>query len=620
MKNRLFAFLLCLPILFSCGQSAYAESAYYTVAQVQDLCDGIVAYKERQTGAGSMQELIDGELTANAGTTAEFYAIAISQAGSYRWGNYERALKSYLNSHDIPSAASRLKYALALCAVGSNDSYIADTANEAIGGLGVMSLVFGLHLLNNGYSSSMYSLDGLIDELLSWQKDDGGWAVMGSFGDVDVTAMTLQALAPHVYSRGDVRSAVDAGLTLLSNRQLPSGGFKTMGAENSESAAQVLIALSSLGIDAQTDPRFIKNSSTPLSALLAYRCSDGSFAHTNTSNENATMEAYCALIAYLRMSRGQGSLYQLDRVGYLDPEPQNSPSGGGNSNPGSARQQGNGSNVGSDQSGDNPHSAGGSSSLGGTAENQNTRNNSRPTTATDAHGEPVTTVSGQDGTSAQSPSYGGFQPSATGDQRTIATADEGGRKGGYKPYAILGVLIAAGGACLVLYLLKKRGKKHYIAVAAITAAGVLFILLTNFESPDTYSRTPQQDGDLTVTMSIRCDTITDREKVNRYIPDDGIFLDNAEITLSDGATAYDALLIAVKEHAIPMDNRGAQDAAYIAGLGYLYEFDYGELSGWMYRVNGTFPDVGCQSYHLSDGDKIEWLYTTDIGKDLKETD
>ncbi|MBQ9471715.1 MAG: DUF4430 domain-containing protein, partial [Ruminococcus sp.] len=66
----------------------------------------------------------------------------------------------------------------------------------------------------------------------------------------------------------------------------------------------------------------------------------------------------------------------------------------------------------------------------------------------------------------------------------------------------------------------------------------------------------------------------------------------------------------------PIDNTGAQGAAYIAGINYLYEFDYGDLSGWMYRVNGVLPEVGCQSYTVSDGDEIEWLYTTNIGKDF----
>ena len=57
--------------------------------------------------------------------------------------------------------------------------------------------------------------------------------------------------------------------------------------------------------------------------------------------------------------------------------------------------------------------------------------------------------------------------------------------------------------------------------------------------------------------------------------------------------------------------------AYIAGINYLYEFDFGELSGWTYRVNGEVPSVGCDKYELKDGDKVEWIYTCELGKDIR---
>jgi hypothetical protein len=57
-------------------------------------------------------------------------------------------------------------------------------------------------------------------------------------------------------------------------------------------------------------------------------------------------------------------------------------------------------------------------------------------------------------------------------------------------------------------------------------------------------------------------------------------------------------------------------ADYIEGINYLYEFDAGEQSGWMYRVNGAFPNYGCSDYILEDGDSIVWAYTCDMGRDL----
>ncbi|MBQ3264484.1 MAG: DUF4430 domain-containing protein [Ruminococcus sp.] len=632
-KNKIFAVLLILPLLWLTAVSARAEGTQetYTVAQVQSLRDGIVAYN----GAYGAQDFIDGSLCAGAGESAEFYAIALSQSGNYDFSRYESALLSYIDTHAVNSATSREKYALALAAAGSTDSYIADTADEAIGGLGVMSLVFGLHLLNNGYDSALYSADGLVTELLSWQKSDGGWAVMGSYGDVDVTAMTLQALAPYYGRRGDVTDAVDRALMLLSDRQLDSGGFKTMGAENCESAAQVIIALSALGVDAQTDGRFIKDGGSVMNAMLRYSVGDGSFAHIDVSNSNATMQVFCALTAYERYCYGQGPLYLLDHAVHDTPpgndtdDPQGSPRQGGND--GSGRNtQNNGNN-----SGGGTKNAGSSAADHATAsdtpqtDSSGSRiiviNGQRFIEATDASGEPVTVnISETEAPQAASadasadvtvkPTYGGLQPNATADTRIKSDNPSGG---GYKLWAIFAVIGVSGIVCGVLFLLKKRGKKHYIAVGILTAAGILFILLTDFKSADSYRQPAKSDGALTVTVSVRCDTVTGLEKVNDFIPDDGVILDTTVCKADEGDTVYDVLTRAAAENGIPLDNRGARGAAYIAGVNCLYEYDYGELSGWMYRVNGEFPDVGCQSYAVSEGDVIEWLYTTNIGKDLE---
>ena len=631
IKHKITAVLLCLVTLFSGGVTAFADSSgvTYTAAQVQSLCDGILAFKRSQGGAYDNQSLIDGYLSDNAGSLSEFYIIGLSQYGSYSFKNYERALLSYIGSHNVTSASTREKYALALAASGSTDSYITDTADDAIGGLGLMSLIFGLHILNNGYQSSSYSADSLAGEILSYQLSDGGWAVIGSYGDVDVTAMALQALAPHT-GRSDVRYAVDRALSLLSSKQLDSGGFKSMGSENCESAAQVVTALSALGIDAQYDSRFVKSGGSALSAMLSYRNSDGSFAHIGSGyNESATVQAFYAMVAFVRYCRGQSSLYILDNAeGYTVPEKQesrgssssgSSSSGGssGNNSSGNASGGNNSSGSGSNGANNKTDSSGKSSTGGKTA--SGTENKSA-TSASQGAKTPTHTLNAAESSDNQServkPSYGRSRLSATEDSMS-ATADTAGKSGpGYKLYAVIGILIAAGLVCLLLFILKKRNKKNYIAVGIIAAVGIVIILITNFETVESHSSTDDTDGEFTVTMSISCDTIKDREKVNSYIPDDGVILDKTEFKASEGDTVYDILMLANKKYGIPIDNTGAQGAAYIAGINYLYEFDYGDLSGWMYRVNGVLPEVGCQSYTVSDGDEIEWLYTTNIGKDF----
>ena len=66
-----------------------------------------------------------------------------------------------------------------------------------------------------------------------------------------------------------------------------------------------------------------------------------------------------------------------------------------------------------------------------------------------------------------------------------------------------------------------------------------------------------------------------------------------------------------------MEKSGAEGMIYIVGLGYIYEFEFGDLSGWKYYVNGVSPSVGCDQYTLKDGDSIKWLYSLELGNDIE---
>lgn len=99
--------------------------------------------------------------------------------------------------------------------------------------------------------------EGLVAEILSYQCSDGGWALMGDESDVDMTAMALTSLAPY-QEETDVKAAVEQALTWVSNAQQDDGGFMGWGTANSESCAQVIVALTALGIDPAADSRFVK--------------------------------------------------------------------------------------------------------------------------------------------------------------------------------------------------------------------------------------------------------------------------------------------------------------------------------------------------------------------------
>jgi hypothetical protein len=128
---------------------------------------------------------------------------------------------------------------------------------------------------------------------------------------------------------------------------------------------------------------------------------------------------------------------------------------------------------------------------------------------------------------------------------------------------------------------------------------------------------------LTCVFSIRCDTILnnmgklDPDKLP-VLPEDGTILAQTTVTFSQGESVFDVLKRITRDKEIHMEfsNVPMYNSAYIEGIHNLYEFDCGELSGWMYRVNSWFPNYGCSRYVLKQGDVVEWLYTCDLGYDV----
>lgn len=158
--------------------------------------------------------------------------------------------------------------------------------------------------------------EGLVAEILSYQCSDGGWALMGDESDVDMTAMALTSLAPY-QEETDVKAAVEQALTWVSNAQQDDGGFMGWGTANSESCAQVIVALTALGIDPAADSRFVKNGASPLDGLCAFACEGGGFCHSNEQAEPdgmATEQGFYALAAYDRFRQGMTSLFDMTDI------------------------------------------------------------------------------------------------------------------------------------------------------------------------------------------------------------------------------------------------------------------------------------------------------------------
>ena len=132
-----------------------------------------------------------------------------------------------------------------------------------------------------------------------------------------------------------------------------------------------------------------------------------------------------------------------------------------------------------------------------------------------------------------------------------------------------------------------------------------------------------KDTTNTCTFSIECSTILNNlsmlepEKLE-MVPFDGVILSEITVVFHEGESVFDVLQRVCTENKIHMEASWTPmyNSAYIEGIHNLYEFDCGALSGWMYKVNGWYPNYGCSRYQLQDGDVVEWRFTCDLGNDI----
>ncbi len=552
MSKRLLAWLTTLLLLLTAAVPAFAETGAAAPAAMQpeEQLQMILQFQLSRSGAGSLQAWIDGTLAAEAGAGGEWYALALHQLRAtglpMDLTAYRQSLTAFLAAGGTYGSATRQKYALCMLASGGEAGELAaDTAGQQ----GIMSWVYGLHLLNNGYSTGSITPEEAAARLVSLQLEDGGWAVMGQTADVDVTAMTLQALAPH---RDDpaVAAAVERALELLSARQQEDGGFISMGQPNPESGAQVLIALCALGIDPLTDGRFIKNGCTVPDGMAAYQLEDGSYSHTAGSgySSSATVQVFTAMTAWLRYQQGLPGLYQLD---------------------------------------DQPD-----------AGNQTNENVTAVTEPISDGAFSVGIIGGADGPTA-----------------VFVTSP-----GGWKGIAAVVIIIGAVLCCLWLLIRRKRSLKSWLTLLLITGLLLGLVFSLDIQTPESYyglSGDAVEEAAGQVTLEIRCDSLIPYAHSDSLIPADGVILPPTAFAFAEGDTVFDVLTRAARQHRLQLDASGGEGMRYVAGLNHLYEQAYGELSGWMFFVNGQSASRSSDQYRLQDGDVISWQYTCEMGNDLK---
>lgn len=298
-----------LMVTWCCPQGALA--ADLSTSQVEQVLLG-----SDFGSCDSLQQLLDQELVNMAGKGAEFVVLAIRQYGSgYNFDVYLSALDKYLeNTNNLPATTMQKIGLVQYACGGITEVELLDIAHGTEGQQGIMSIVFALHIYSN--LDQKQDAQRCITALIDQQGTMGGWGLSIEASTVDITAMTIQALAPYYQDVQGVREAVDKAVEYIWDSQQPSGGFLSYGIENCESVAQVIIALASLGRDYKTEITEKKDSL--MDVMLAYQLESGGFAHVagGQVNMTATAQAVMAMVALDMENRGAGSIYTFGQYDF----------------------------------------------------------------------------------------------------------------------------------------------------------------------------------------------------------------------------------------------------------------------------------------------------------------
>ena len=520
-----------------------------------------------------------------------------SVTNSYYDGYYDRVVayvKANINSKgqlDSNKSTENSRIILALTAIGEDPT--------SVGGRNLLTALNDLsYVKKQGSNGPIWALlavdsgnyiynyrDKLIDTILDERTEDGGWTHTGNTADVDMTAMAIQALAPYNdEDHPEVKSAIEAALTLLSGMQQNDGGFASFGTPNSESAAQVVVALSALGLDANTDSRFVKNGYSVLENLLSYEQEDGSFQHTTDGSGNNQMSAEqgtYALVAYDRFKTGKNSLYNMtDAVKRADASAQeviDMIDSIGEVN---------------EYSYDAIAEARSAYTKLSSADKENVTNYNTLIAAEDAYKAILR--------EKQSERYKELK--AHYDELLNDKTKKYGTAAKKKLLSVLQTAQRDMNAAVSCERVEEIFQKAMSDLDAVKPGDieVTFRLIGALEAT--------QDVDLTT---------------DSYLPEYVTWVPTKTYALQENATVYDLFTEAMSDAGLRYI--GAE-SNYVSTIyapsclgGYtLSEFTNGKKSGWMYTVNGTHPNQGLKNWTLNDNDVVVWHYVNDYSHEVAD--
>ena len=305
------------------AEKAYADILKEAAKKLGDI------YK---TTGDYIEKLPGDELNAFG---SEWYILGLARSGRKVSDGYYKAIEKYVSGNidengrlDEKRATDNAKLVLVLSAldkdvtdVGGHDLLNALSDMDYVTQQGLSGAIYALLAFDcRGYdipaadkNVEQTSREELVKYILDKQLKDGGWAYSGDKAEPDMTAMALQALAAYYKTDAKVKEAADKAVTCLSKLQNTTGGYDSYGSVNSESAAQVITALTALGIDPDNDARFVKNGVSVLDSLCGFYVDGGGFRHTSDGklDPTATAQGYYALAAYYRFASSQTALYDM---------------------------------------------------------------------------------------------------------------------------------------------------------------------------------------------------------------------------------------------------------------------------------------------------------------------
>lgn len=338
------------------------------------------------TGKWLTENVTNPTVSSMAG---EWAVLGLARAGYEVPAGYydkylENAAKTLKEKNGVLSESKYTEYSrmiLALTAIGADVTDIggynlleklSDYDNICI--QGINGPIWALIALDShGYEipavaegGTQATRENLIQTILDKQLENGGWTLTGTNADVDMTAMAIQALAPYCDSNAAVKAAVEKAVELLASMQNDDASFSSYGAKNAESTAQVIVALTALGIDPAEDERFIRDNVTMIDALCGFYVEGGGFEHTAGQGRNAmaTEQGYYALASYMRLLKRQTSLYDMSDVTIGGDHFEELPGGDGTNTPGGNTDNGTGKPGSTDGNSTGTNVPGGNSKTG----------------------------------------------------------------------------------------------------------------------------------------------------------------------------------------------------------------------------------------------------------------